>query len=111
LAVCARRERQCRRLQGRRSRRERSDSPLDPRLSRRRSGARAMSTALAAPRPLVNKWIVTISITFGTLMGAMYASIVNVALPHMRGALGATLQEITWVTTGYVVAQVLVMPL
>jgi DHA2 family multidrug resistance protein len=68
--------------------------------------------ATAAPwKPKHNKWLVTVSITFGTLMGAIDASIVNVALPHMRGTLGVTLQEITWVSTGYVVAQVLVMPL
>ncbi len=62
-------------------------------------------------KPKHNKWLVTVSITFGTLMGAIDSSIVNVALPHMRGTLGVTLQEITWVSTGYVVAQVLVMPL
>ena len=62
-------------------------------------------------KPRHNKWLVTVSITFGTLMGAIDTSIVNVALPHMRGTLGVTLQEITWVSTGYVIAQVLVMPL
>ena len=65
----------------------------------------------AASRPQVNKWIVTISISFGTLMGAIDSSIVNVALPHIRGAVGATLLEITWISTGYAVALVLVMPL
>jgi DHA2 family multidrug resistance protein len=68
-------------------------------------------TPSSAPRPKVNKWLVTISITFGTLMGAIDASIVNVALPHMRGAVGATVQEITWVSTGFALANVLVMPL
>jgi MFS transporter, DHA2 family, multidrug resistance protein len=63
------------------------------------------------PAPKTNKWLVTISVTFGTLMGAIDASIVNVALPHMRGAVGATLQEITWVTTGFAIATVIVMPL
>jgi DHA2 family multidrug resistance protein len=66
---------------------------------------------VAAPRPPVNKWLVTISVTFGTLMGALDASIVNVAIPHLRGAVGATVEEITWVSTGFVVATVLVMPL
>lgn len=65
----------------------------------------------AASRPPTNKWLVTVSITFGTLMGAIDASIVNVALPHIRGAVGATVQEITWISTGYAVAMVLVMPL
>jgi MFS transporter, DHA2 family, multidrug resistance protein len=62
-------------------------------------------------RPPVNKWLVTVSVTFGTLMGAIDASIVNVAVPHIRGAVGATVEQITWVTTGFVVATVLVMPL
>ena len=76
-----------------------------------------MSTAvttfppLAPARPATNKWLVTISVTFGTLMGAIDASIVNVALPHVRGAVGATLQEITWITTGFAIATVIVMPL
>ena len=68
--------------------------------------------AVAAPAPAAtNKWLVTISVTFGTLMGAIDSSIVNVALPHLRGAVGATLQEITWITTGFAIATVIVMPL
>jgi MFS transporter, DHA2 family, multidrug resistance protein len=73
-----------------------------------------MSTAVTAAgtaRPPVNKWLVTLSISFGTLMGAIDASIVNVALPHIRGAVGATVQEITWISTAYAIALVLVMPL
>jgi DHA2 family multidrug resistance protein len=67
--------------------------------------------APVAPRAPTNKWLVTLSVTFGTLMGAIDSSIVNVALPHIRGAVGATVQEITWISTGYAVALVLVMPL
>lgn len=70
------------------------------------TGAPAM-----AERPPVNKWLVTISVTFGTLMGAIDASIVNVAVPHLTGSLGATIEQITWVTTGFVLATVLIMPL
>lgn len=69
--------------------------------------------ALAAPaaRAPVNKWLVTVSVTFGTLMGAIDASIVNVAIPHIRGAVGATVEEITWISTAFALATVLVMPL
>jgi DHA2 family multidrug resistance protein len=67
--------------------------------------------AAAAPRPVVNKWLVTVSVTFGTLMGAIDASIVNVAIPHIRGAVGATVEEITWISTAFALATVLVMPL
>ena len=38
-------------------------------------------------------------------------SIVNVALPHMMGNLGATLDEIAWVSTGYMIANVIVIPM
>ncbi|HEX6836027.1 MAG TPA: DHA2 family efflux MFS transporter permease subunit, partial [Polyangia bacterium] len=62
-------------------------------------------------RAPVNKWIVTLSVTFGTLMGAIDTSIVAVATPHLTGALGATVEQITWVTTGFVIANVIVMPL
>jgi DHA2 family multidrug resistance protein len=62
----------------------------------------------ARPRP--NKWLITVSITFGTLMGAIDSSIVSVAIPHMMGTLGSTVQEITWVSTGYIIANVVVMP-
>ncbi|MFT3914800.1 MAG: DHA2 family efflux MFS transporter permease subunit [Anaeromyxobacteraceae bacterium] len=62
-------------------------------------------------RPPVNKWLVTLSVTFGTLMGAIDTSIVNVALPQIRGAVGATVQEITWISTGFAIATVIVMPL
>jgi MFS transporter, DHA2 family, multidrug resistance protein len=64
-----------------------------------------------ATRAPTNKWLVTVSITFGTLMGTIDASIVNVAVPHLSGSLGSTVEQITWVTTGFVIANVIVMPL
>ncbi|PSM31321.1 MFS transporter, partial [Haliangium sp. UPWRP_2] len=73
--------------------------------------AQAAAAARPANSPPVNKWLTTISITFGTLMGTIDASIVNVAIPHLRGSLGSTVEEITWVTTGFAIATVLVMPL
>jgi MFS transporter, DHA2 family, multidrug resistance protein len=75
-------------------------------------GGAVQSVAHSAPaRPPVNKWLVTLSVTFGTLMGAIDTSIVAVATPHLRGALNSTVEEMTWVTTGFVIATVVVMPL
>jgi MFS transporter, DHA2 family, multidrug resistance protein len=73
-------------------------------------------TTLAAVKPAPakakpNRWLVTLSVSFGTLMGAVDASIVNVALPHIRGSVGATVHEITWISTSYAIALVIVMPL
>ncbi len=80
--------------------------------SRSVPGSAAQSVPQSAPlRPHVNKWLVTLSVTFGTLMGAIDTSIVAVATPHLRGALNSTVEEMTWVTTGFVIATVVVMPL
>jgi DHA2 family multidrug resistance protein len=72
--------------------------------------AAAIAASAYAP-PEVNKWVVALSIAFGSLMATIDSSIVNVAVPHIRGSVGATVEEITWVTTAYIVAMVLVMPL
>ena len=69
------------------------------------------TTTTRAARAPTNKWIVALSVTFGTLMGTIDSSIVNVAVPHLRGSLGATVEEITWVSTGFIIANVIVMPL
>ncbi|MBN1204914.1 MAG: DHA2 family efflux MFS transporter permease subunit [Myxococcaceae bacterium] len=58
-----------------------------------------------------DKWLVTLSVSCGTLMASIDASIINVALPQIRGAVGATLQEVTWASTGFIIASVLVLPL
>ena len=45
------------------------------------------------------------------MMETVDTSIVNVAVPDMRGNLGATLSEIGWVSTGYTMANVIIIPL
>ena len=62
-------------------------------------------------QPGTNKWVVAAAVGFGAVMGTVDSSIVNVALPHIRGSFGATLQEITWISTAYIVTTVMIMPL
>ena len=64
-----------------------------------------------AERPPVNKWVVAGTVMIGTIMAVLDSSIVNVALPDMRGTLGATVDEITWVVTGYILSNVIIMPI
>src|SRR5262249_33437806 len=75
-------------------------------------------TATATTAPLTpsvakptNKWLTTASISFGPLMGAIDSSIVNVALYRIRGAVGASTEEIAWISTSFIIANVMVMPL
>jgi len=44
-------------------------------------------------------------------MEVIDSSIVNIALPNMMGSLGANLDEITWLVTGYIVANVTIIPI
>ena len=55
--------------------------------------------------------MITLTVMSGAIMAALDTSIVNVALPNMRGALGASVEEIAWVATGYILSSVIVMPL
>ncbi|MFL6235133.1 MAG: DHA2 family efflux MFS transporter permease subunit [Thermoanaerobaculia bacterium] len=58
-----------------------------------------------------NKWLITITVILASVIELIDTSIVNVALPQMMGNLGATLDQIAWVVTGYVVANVIVIPM
>lgn len=55
--------------------------------------------------------IVTVTAVFCALLEIIDTTIVNVALNSMRGSLGATLSEISWVITAYSLANVIVIPL
>jgi DHA2 family multidrug resistance protein len=61
--------------------------------------------------PSVHKWVVTFAVMLGATMEVVDTSIANVALPHMQGTLSASVDEITWVITSYLVANAIVIPL
>ena len=58
-----------------------------------------------------NPWLVTLTVTMATFMEVLDTSIANVALPHMAGSLGASLDEATWVLTSYLVASAVILPI
>ena len=55
--------------------------------------------------------LITTAIIAATLMQTLDTTIVNVALPIIQGNLGATLDESSWVVTGYIISAVIVIPL
>src|SRR5258708_11132050 len=57
------------------------------------------------------RWIILTAVMLGTVLEVLDTSIVNVAIPDMMGNLGATLSQISWVSTGYIIANVIVLPL
>ena len=58
-----------------------------------------------------HKYLIAIAVSLAAMLELIDTSIVNVAIPHMMGNLGATLDEISWVSTGYIIANVIVIPL
>ena len=59
----------------------------------------------------LRRWIIVIGVMLAPLMETIDSSIVNGALPTLQGNLGATLDQAAWVVTGYLVANIVVIPL
>jgi MFS transporter, DHA2 family, multidrug resistance protein len=55
--------------------------------------------------------LITITVMLGLIMAIIDSTIVNVAISTIGGNLGATVDEVAWVATGYILANVVVMPL
>jgi DHA2 family multidrug resistance protein len=55
--------------------------------------------------------LITITVMLGLIMAIIDSTIVNVALNNIAGNLGASIDEVAWVATGYILASVIVMPL
>ncbi len=53
---------------------------------------------------------ITICVMLATIMQALDTTIANVALPYMQGSLSATLDQINWVLTSYIVAAAIMTP-
>jgi MFS transporter, DHA2 family, multidrug resistance protein len=78
----------------------------------------------ATPKPVVQdaahgipdfsgtrKWIIAVSVMLGTVLEVLDSSIVNVSLPHMQGSFSASVDEIAWVVTSYLVAAGIMIPM
>jgi DHA2 family multidrug resistance protein len=65
-----------------------------------------MSTgsSIAAMNPATRRAIITVFTMTATIMQALDTTIANVALPYMQGSLSASLDQINWVLTSYIVA-------
>jgi MFS transporter, DHA2 family, multidrug resistance protein len=65
-----------------------------------------MSAAPATLGPLQpgRRLLITISVMMATIMQVLDITIATVSLPYMQGSLSATLEQVSWVLTSYVVA-------
>jgi DHA2 family multidrug resistance protein len=56
-------------------------------------------------------WLAVAAGTIGALMATLDTSIVNSALPTIQGEIGASGAEGTWISTAYLVAEIVMIPL
>ena len=58
-----------------------------------------------------NRGLITLSIMLANIMQGVDNTILNVSLPHIQGSLSASLDQIAWVLTSYIVCAAIMMPL
>jgi DHA2 family multidrug resistance protein len=55
--------------------------------------------------------LIAVAVMLGTTLEVLDSSIVNVALPHLQGSFSASVDEIAWVVTSYLVANGIMIPM
>src|SRR5258707_2540687 len=81
------------------------------------AGATAAAAYLpAAPAPEEERasaadWLAVAAGSLGALMATLDISITNSALPQIQGEIGATGTEGTWISTGYLMSEIVMIPL
>ena len=73
--------------------------------------AAAPAAPHAEERASVGDWIAVAAGALGALMATLDISITNSALPQIQGEIGATGTEGTWISTGYLMSEIVMIPL
>jgi DHA2 family multidrug resistance protein len=60
-------------------------------------------------KPSHPPWLVAFSVLLATFMQVLDTSVANVSLPHIAGGLSASIHEVSWVLTSYIVASAIVL--
>jgi DHA2 family multidrug resistance protein len=72
---------------------------------------RAAAPAPAAAAIAAKTWIAVIGATLGAFMAVLNIQIVNASLADIQGAIGAGIDDGGWISTSYLVAEIVVIPL
>ncbi len=74
-------------------------------------GANGRVVPLSESLTPLQRWLIVATVMTATLLEFLDTSIVNVAFPNIQGNLGATIDQIGWVSTAYIIANVVILPL
>src|SRR6201996_217707 len=75
------------------------------------AGSQSAAVTQTMWKPKTNPWIIAATVALAAFMEVLDTSIANVALPHIAGSLGASIDQGTWVLTSYLVSNAIVLPL
>jgi DHA2 family multidrug resistance protein len=65
----------------------------------------------AAPAVSAKTWIAVFGATLGAFMAVLNIQIVNASLTNIQGAIGAGIDDGGWISTSYLIAEIIVIPL
>src|ERR1700693_2821356 len=71
----------------------------------------AIKQAPRVKRPVINPWIVALTVTLATFMELLDTSIANVSLPYIAAGPRRSYDEVTWTLTTYRVANAVILPM
>jgi DHA2 family multidrug resistance protein len=74
-------------------------------------GSGAASGAAARNNASASDWIAVAAGALGALLATLDISITNSALPQIQGQIGASGTEGTWISTGYLMSEIVMIPL
>ena len=69
------------------------------------------SVAPVAPAVSANTWLAVIGATLGAFMAVLNIQIVNASLADIQGGIGAGIDDGGWISTSYLIAEIVVIPL
>jgi MFS transporter, DHA2 family, multidrug resistance protein len=77
------------------------------------SSIESSSTERATAEPAVSAktWLAVIGATLGAFMAVLNIQIVNASLADIQGAIGAGIDDGGWISTSYLIAEIVVIPL
>jgi MFS transporter, DHA2 family, multidrug resistance protein len=71
----------------------------------------AQPAAPASPTVSARTWVAVLGATLGAFMAVLNIQIVNASLADIQGAIGAGIDDGGWISTSYLIAEIVVIPL
>lgn len=88
-------------------------STLEARATATRTGnpQNPQAATQAEPPVPLRTWLAVFGATLGAFMAVLNIQITNAALPDIQGAIGAGLDNGSWISTAYLITEIIVIPL